>query len=62
MSVEAERMASSIGRMSRKQIKDAIRRFRGGFKMDFTDNYLDSLPIDELQHILLAAELRQGRR
>ena len=32
-----------------------IRNFKGQFKLDFTENYLDSVTLDKLRHILLAA-------
>ena len=61
MSADTERITGQIGRMSREQVKKAIQQYQGKFKMDFTEQYLDSLPLDRLQHILLAAELRQCR-
>jgi len=32
-----------------------IRNFRGRFKLDFTEDYLNKISVDRLRHILLAA-------
>ena len=52
-----ERISASIVSLSRPQLKKRIRRFKGGFKLDFTDSYLDRVSVDKLRHILLAAIL-----
>ena len=41
--------------MGRAELKRQIRGFRGRFKLDFAEDYLDSLTVDRLRHILLAA-------
>ena len=56
-----ETMSSSIVSMSKSQLKRHIRCFKGRFKLDFTDEYLDSLPTSKLQHILLAAMVTKAR-
>jgi hypothetical protein len=48
-------MATSIAALGRDELKKRIRNFRGRFKLDFSDEYLDRLSIDRLRHILLAA-------
>lgn len=50
-----EQTATSISSLGRDELKRRIRNFRGRFKLDFTDNYLDNLGVDRLRHILLAA-------
>jgi hypothetical protein len=51
----SEQMATSIAVLGRNELKRRIKNFRGRFKLDFTEDYLDSLSVDRLRHILLAA-------
>ena len=50
-----EKAATSIATLGRSELKRQIKNFRGRFKLDFTDAYLDSASVDRLRHILLAA-------
>ncbi len=50
-----EQTATSIAALGRDELKRRIRNFRGRFKLDFTDDYLNNLSVDRLRHILLAA-------
>ena len=50
-----EHSASSIAALSRDQLKRRIQGFRGRFKLDFTEDYLNAISVDRLRHILLAA-------
>jgi hypothetical protein len=50
-----ERTATSIAALDRDELKRRIRNFKGRFKLDFTEDYLDKLNVDRLRHILLAA-------
>ena len=50
-----EREATSIAALGRNELTRRIRNFRGRFKLDFTEDYLDKLSVDRLRHILLAA-------
>jgi hypothetical protein len=50
-----EQVATSIAVLGRSELKRKIKNFRGRFKLDFTDDYLDAIDIDRLRHILLAA-------
>jgi hypothetical protein len=50
-----EQTATSISSLGRGELKKRIKGFKGRFKLDFTDTYLDNLTIDRLRHILLAA-------
>jgi hypothetical protein len=50
-----EQTATSIASLGRDELKRRIRNFRGRFRLDFTEEYLNGLTIDRLRHILLAA-------
>jgi len=50
-----DKEATSIAALDRNELKRRIKTFRGRFKLDFNEDYLDSLSIDRLRHILLAA-------
>ena len=50
-----EQTATSIAALGRNELTRRIKGFRGRFKLDFTDDYLNSLSVDRLRHILLAA-------
>ncbi|MHC4423660.1 MAG: hypothetical protein ACYSWR_03180 [Planctomycetota bacterium] len=50
-----EQTATSIASLGRNELKRRIRGFRGRFRLDFTDDYLNRLTVDRLRHILLAA-------
>ena len=57
-----EKTAVSIASLNRSQLKSSIRNFKGRFRLDFTVSYLDSLPVDRLRHILLAAVVSTSMR
>jgi hypothetical protein len=50
-----EQAATSIASLGRNELKRRIRSFRGRFRLDFTEDYLNKISIDRLRHILLAA-------
>jgi hypothetical protein len=50
-----EQTATSIAVLGRDELKKRIRNFRGRFRLDFTEDYLNDLSVDRLRHILLAA-------
>ncbi len=50
-----ERTATSIASLGRNEVKKQIKNFKGRFRLDFSDEYLDKLTVDRLRHILLAA-------
>ena len=50
-----EQTATSLASLGREELKRRIRNFRGRFKLDFTEDYLNNLSVDRLRHILLAA-------
>ena len=50
-----EHTATSIASLGRNELERRIKGFKGRFKLDFTDDYLNKLTVDRLRHILLAA-------
>lgn len=50
-----ERAATTIGALGKEELKKRIKNFKGRFRLDFSEDYLDSAGIDKLRHILLAA-------
>ncbi len=50
-----DREATSIAALGRNELKRRIRDFRGRFRLDFTEDYLNNTSVDRLRHILLAA-------
>jgi hypothetical protein len=50
-----EQAATSIGTFDREELKKQIKNFKGRFKLDFTEDYLNGASVDRLRHILLAA-------
>ena len=50
-----ERLASEIASLDKTEVLAKLENFDGGFKLDFPASYLESLSIDRLKHILLAA-------
>ncbi|MHC4622307.1 MAG: hypothetical protein ACYS4W_00215 [Planctomycetota bacterium] len=57
-----EQTATSIASLGRDEIKRRIRNFRGRFRLDFTEDYLNSLSLDRLRHVLLAALINARAR
>jgi len=57
-----ERITCDVARMGRRKLKSRLLNFRGRFKLDFSEAYLESQPVDRLRHILLAAMLQRLRR
>ena len=50
-----EMQVTSVAALGRNELKRRIRNFRGRFKLDFTEDYLNKISVDRLRHILLAA-------
>jgi hypothetical protein len=50
-----EQTATLIAALGKDELKRRIRNFRGRFRLDFTEDYLNNLSVDRLRHILLAA-------
>jgi len=55
--IEAENVAVEIAELGRVETMERIANFCGRFHLDFTHEFLEGKSIDELHHILLAAEL-----
>jgi len=54
-------LATSIMSLKKGEIIKRLRCFNGRFKLDFTEEYLDSLSPEKLRHILLAAMMTSSR-
>ncbi len=50
-----DKQATSIAALGKNELTSRIKNFRGRFKLDFTEEYLNKLSVDRLRHILLAA-------
>lgn len=50
-----EQTATSIAVLGRNELKSRIKNFKGRFKLDFSEDYLNKLSAERLRHILLAA-------
>jgi hypothetical protein len=50
-----EQMAAALADLGRDDLKQRIKDFRGRFRLDFSDDYLDALSVERLRHLLLAA-------
>ena len=50
-------LAISISSLGKSELKRRISNFKGRFKLDFSEEYLDSLGANRLRHILMAALL-----
>jgi hypothetical protein len=55
-----EQTATSIAALGEAELKKRIKNFRGRFRLDFTEDYLNNLSVDRLRHILLAALINAG--
>ena len=49
-----EQTATSIAALGRDELKRRIKGFKGRFRLDFSEDYLNKLTLDRLRHILLA--------
>jgi hypothetical protein len=56
--VAIEEILARIVRMDRPEVLHALQDLPCGFELDFSEQYLESLPIERLRHILLAASLQ----
>ena len=55
-----EKTATSIASLERGELKKRIKNFRGSFKLDFTEDYLEKSSTDRLRHILLAVLINKN--
>ncbi|MGD8786746.1 MAG: hypothetical protein PVJ60_04915, partial [Phycisphaerales bacterium] len=52
-----DRQITSIAALERNELTRRIRNFKGRFRLDFTEDYLEKLSVERLRHILLAASI-----
>ncbi len=58
MPIEVDRdIVSTIASMGRPQLVSLLRRMRCGFEIDFSDAYINSMNLDRLRHVALAASM-----
>jgi len=57
-----EQAATSISTLGRGELTRKIKGFQGRFRLDFTDQYLDTASVDRLRHILLGALITGNSR
>ena len=50
-----EQTTVSLASLGKIELKKRIKNFKGRFRLDFTEAYLENLSTDRLRHILLAA-------
>ncbi len=50
-----EQTSTTIASLGRDELKRRIRNFKGRFRLDFTEDYLNDISVDRLRHVLLAA-------
>jgi len=50
-----EKTTTLIASLDRNELKKRIKNFKGRFKLDFSEDYLNRISVDRLRHILLAA-------
>ena len=53
-----EQVASVVNSLNKTEVKNRLLHFKGRFKFDFTEAYLEALSVDKLRHILVAAMLK----
>ena len=51
------KQTGNTARMNRSKLITALRSIDCDFEMDFTDEYLRSISLDRLRHLLMAAKL-----
>ena len=57
-----EKMSSSIGSLSKSEVKKRLIGFKSKLNLDFTETYLDALSLDKLRHILFAAMVTVSKK
>lgn len=59
---QVESLVNELQSMDRDGLKGLLRNMKCDFAIDFTDEFLDSVSIERLRHITLAASLHDNRR
>jgi hypothetical protein len=57
MSDRVEQLVVEIATMNRGDLANILKKLNCHFEMDFTDEYLESLSLERLRHVALAAIL-----
>ena len=57
----ADVISTQVAGLDSRTLVGEILQFRGRFRLDFTREFLESLPDKRLRHILLAARLQQSQ-
>ena len=52
-----ERLTLEIAAMGRQELAATLRELQCSFEIDFTDEYLESVSLERLQHLVLVAAL-----
>jgi hypothetical protein len=58
---QVEELICLVSAMGRDAVMDRLLGFNGTFPVDFTVQFLDTLPVDRLRHILVALCLQTRR-
>ena len=58
---QLESIATRIAAMDRPQLIESLRGVKCSFDLDFTDEFLRSVSVERLRHILMAAALHESR-
>lgn len=59
---EVELLVREIQGMDRTGLKNMLRNMQCEFTLDFTDEFLDSISVERLRHITLAASLHDHKK
>jgi len=54
---QIEKLATRLASMSRDDLTKTLRKLQCNFRIDFTDDFLNSISDDRLRHIVMAASL-----
>ena len=55
-----DKLVRKIAVMDRNHLIRMLKNFRGNFRLDFTDQFLNSVSLERLRHICLAAHLHEA--
>jgi hypothetical protein len=58
---QIEELISLVASLDREALIQQFSSYRGGFPLDFTNEFLDGLSLDRLRHIFLAVCLQNQR-
>jgi hypothetical protein len=56
---QVEELICLVAAMDRDDVVRHVQEFRGSFPLDFTPDFLSSVPLDRLRHIFVALCLQQ---